>query len=91
MNKIAIELDDTQAEALAQFCKRSFIDRVRPFSEDEEDAWRMVYAIQEFACSARKSGVGSALNASNLNRRQQIGTKLDALHLWKRLRVSHRL
>lgn len=56
MNKIAIELDYTQAEALAQFCKRSFIDRVRPFSASEEEAWQMVYAIQELRHALAEAG-----------------------------------
>ncbi|WVT72160.1 hypothetical protein QM996_11510 [Sinorhizobium chiapasense] len=56
MNKIKLELDDTQALALAQLAKRSSIDRVRPFSASEEEAWQMVYAIQELRSALAKAG-----------------------------------
>ncbi|MCB2403567.1 DUF7706 family protein [Rhizobium ruizarguesonis] len=56
MNKITLELYDTQAEALAQFCKRSFIDRVRPFSSSEDEAWQMVDAIGELRSALAKAG-----------------------------------
>lgn len=56
MNRIVVELDDSQAEALAQFCKRSFLDRVRPFSASEEEAWQMVDAIAELRVALAKTG-----------------------------------
>lgn len=56
MNRIVVELDNNQAEALAQFCKRSFVDRVRPFSASEEEAWQMVDAIGELRAALAKAG-----------------------------------
>ncbi|MGV8939502.1 MAG: DUF7706 family protein [Allorhizobium sp.] len=55
MNRIVVELDDIQAEALAQFCKRSFIDRVRPFLSSKEEAWLMVDAIGELRAALAKA------------------------------------
>jgi hypothetical protein len=40
-----IKLDRDQCRALAQLCKRSNIDRVRQFSEDDEEAWTMIDAL----------------------------------------------
>ncbi|MGO6990384.1 DUF7706 family protein [Rhizobium johnstonii] len=56
MNKITLELNDTQAEALAQFCKRTFVDRMRPFSSSKDEAWQMVDAIGELRVALAKAG-----------------------------------
>lgn len=56
MTRIVIELDDTQAEALAQFCKRTFVDRLRPFSSSKDEAWQMVDAIGELRAALAKAG-----------------------------------
>ncbi|MBO9136900.1 hypothetical protein J5289_21685 [Rhizobium sp. B230/85] len=56
MEKIQIELDDIQALALANFCKRAFIERVQPFSQSENEAWQMVYAIDALRFALEKAG-----------------------------------
>lgn len=56
MNKILVELNDIQAEALAQFCKRTFVDRLRPFSSSKDEAWQMVDAIGELRSALAKAG-----------------------------------
>lgn len=56
MNRIVVELDDNQAEALAQFCKRSFVDRVRSFSSSKDEAWRMVDAIDQLRLALAEAG-----------------------------------
>lgn len=56
MNSIIVQLDDVHAEALSQFCKRSFIDRVRIFSASETEAWRMVDAIHELRHALAEAG-----------------------------------
>ena len=42
---IKLELTDDQAEALAQMCKRSIIERVRLFAGDETEAETMLEAL----------------------------------------------
>jgi hypothetical protein len=42
---IKLELTDDHAEALAQMCKRSIIERVRPFAGDETEAETMLEAL----------------------------------------------
>lgn len=56
MNRIVVKLDDSQAEALAQFCKRSFVDRVRPFSSSKDEAWQMVDAIEQLRLALAEAG-----------------------------------
>lgn len=54
MNKITIDHDTCRA--LAQFCKRSNFDRVREFSENEEEAWRMLEALRVLRSELGRSG-----------------------------------
>ncbi|MGO8332104.1 hypothetical protein ACC778_08260 [Rhizobium ruizarguesonis] len=52
----AITLDDDQCRALAQLCKRSNIDRLRPFSASEDEAWSMVDALQGLRSQLSRAG-----------------------------------
>jgi len=56
INVISLALDDSHAEALAQFCKRSFLDRVRIFSASESEARQMVDAIHELRHALAEAG-----------------------------------
>ncbi|ANK89647.1 MULTISPECIES: DUF7706 family protein [unclassified Rhizobium] len=56
MNVINLTVDDSHAEALAQFCKRSFLDRVRIFSASETEARQMVDAIHELRNALAEAG-----------------------------------
>jgi len=56
MNVISLTLDDPHAEALAQFCKRSFLDRVRIFSASETEALQIVDAIHELRHALAEAG-----------------------------------
>jgi hypothetical protein len=54
---IEIEMKEPLARALAVFCKRSFIDRVRPFAESEDEAWQMLWAIEGVRTALKNVGL----------------------------------
>jgi hypothetical protein len=51
-----IKLDHDKCRALAQLCKRSNIDRVRQFSQDEEEAWAMIHALRALRSELSRAG-----------------------------------
>lgn len=54
---IEMEMKEPLAKALAVFCKRSCIDGVRRFAENEEEAWRMLWAIEELRLALKHVGL----------------------------------
>lgn len=56
---IELELKQPLAEALALFCKRAFIERVKPFAEEKEgdsEAWMMLHALEELRLALKVAG-----------------------------------
>lgn len=51
-----IKLAHDQCRALAQFCKRTNIARVREFSSSEDEAWSMVEALRVLRNELSRAG-----------------------------------
>jgi hypothetical protein len=51
-----VELTDEQALALAELCKRAFIERVRPFAADDAEAWQMLEALEQVGRALAQDG-----------------------------------
>ncbi|URK88582.1 hypothetical protein LP421_16105 [Rhizobium sp. RCAM05350] len=60
-----MELKEPLAKALALFCKRAFIDRIKPFAEEKEgdaEAWAMFQALEELRLALKVAGVFAAMS-----------------------------
>lgn len=55
--KIELQLAEDDAWALAQLCKRAFLERVLPFAASDSEAEDMLVALNELGHALATSGV----------------------------------
>jgi hypothetical protein len=53
---ITVKLDEATATQLAQFCKRTMIERVEPFASDEAEAVKMMKALDSLGEALQDQG-----------------------------------
>ncbi|MNF15016.1 hypothetical protein D3C80_2174430 [compost metagenome] len=52
-----MEMRASLVEAVAVLAKRSSVGAMRAFAEDNEEAYRMAWALQEFGSALEKMGI----------------------------------
>jgi hypothetical protein len=54
---ITVKLENATAIQLAQFCKRAFPERIKPFTADEAEAYKMMKALDVLREALKDQGV----------------------------------
>jgi hypothetical protein len=56
MKTVLLKLNEATAKRLSVFCKRAFIERVEPFAGSEDEAVKMMEALDDLRAALEEQG-----------------------------------